>query len=610
MAFQDSAWIRFLRQYGPVPTNDNMYDESIQKAARNKKMRPVSFDAEYLQELIDNFCSDTPTSVILTGTAGDGKTFYCRSIWEKFGGTETDWFQDVQIRTLRLAHCELVVIKDLSEFSSEEACNLLPQVAASITRENTERVYLIAANDGQLMEKWRDKHLPSTPQINTVRTLVEELLVNERREHPDFSLRLYNLSRLPVRHVFPRILNAVLQHEGWQICEQCPFRQHTEFTKRCPIWENKERIEHNPTTQQRLLQLLELCELNDVHLSIRQLLLLISNMLLGHPDAREHLMTCRDVAQIITSGETSLGSLYRNIFGENLGKRRRQSTEVFRELNRFGIGNETNSSIDNMLIFGKDDPTQKNIYQHFVLDDAYYGADSSFQSQQIAYLEGTTVDNGDEFLRMLRSQRQRLFFTIPAEAEDMVKLWSLTVFRYAGIYLDIMTQLRRDGKITSKTTLAPLTQGLNRIFTGLLVRETDQLILATSGSHSQAHVCHILEEYVPIIKKSGMFVMLQLDHNDRPLLIVSLGKDAQEKVRLQLQLTRFEFLCRVSEGALPSSFSRECYEDILSFKTNLLRLLDYRRKLDDDDDSELALHMIYLDAEGDIKESSLEVQFS
>jgi hypothetical protein len=333
-------------------------------------------------------------------------------------------------------------------------------------------------------------------------------------------------------------------------------------------------------------------------------------MLLGHPNAKEHLMTCKEVPNIITNGDTALGSIYRNIFGENLGKRRRQSTEVFKELNRFGIGNETNSSIDSMLIFGKDDPAQKENYQRFVLDDTYYGADHSFQSQQIAYLEGTTTDNGDEFLRMLRAQRQRLFFTISPDAEEETKLWSLTVFRYAGMYLNIIAQLRQEHKITSKTMLAPLTQGLNRIFTGLLVRETDQLILATSGSHSQAHVCHILEEYVPIIKKSGMFVILQLDQNDHPFLIVSLGKGKQEKVRLQLQLTRFEFLCRVSEGALPSSFSRECYEDILSFKTNLLRLLDYRRKQDDDDDSELALHMIYLDAEGDIKESSLEVQFS
>jgi hypothetical protein len=34
---------------------------------------------------------------------------------------------------------------------------------------------------------------------------------------------------------------------------------------------------------------------------------------------------------------------------------------------------------------------------------------------------------------------------------------------------------------------------------------------------------------------------------------------------------RFEFLCRVAEGALPGSFSNECLEDMLAFKAKLLR---------------------------------------
>ncbi|GCE09262.1 hypothetical protein [Dictyobacter aurantiacus] len=610
MAFHDSAWIRFLRQYGPVPTNDNMYDEFIQKAARSKKMHPVSFTAEYLDVLIDNFQSNTPVSVILTGTAGDGKTYYCRQIWTALNGTEAAWTQKSKIRTLRLPSGRtLIVIKDLSEFSAEEAQTELPQIAASIDRQNTEYVYLIAANDGQLMEKWRD--VTATPQIVKVRQAIENLLVNEQRDNPDFALRLYNLSRLPIRRVFPRILDAVLNHEGWQTCDQCPFRQATASTQQCPIWENKERLQNDPTTRERILQLLELCELNNVHIPVRQLLLLVSNMILGHPNTKDHLMTCKDVVQVIDNGDTAQASLYRNIFGENLGKRRRQSTEVFVALNRFGIGNETNSSVDSMLIFGQDDPSQKENYQRFVLSDTYYGADHSFQSQQNAYLEGTTADNGEKFLSMLRAQRQRLFFTLPPEAAAATKLWSLTVFQYAGEYLDIIEKLRQSGKITSKQSLARLVQGLNRIFTGLLAHEAEHLILATSGSHSQARVCHVLEDYVSVSKKAGVYVNLELDHNERPLLTVSLGKEDGLQVPLRLQLTRFEFLCRVAEGALPSSFSRECYEDILSFKTNLLRQLDYRRRLyDDDPDAELTLNMIYLDNEGDIKESSLEVQFS
>ena len=611
MASYESPWISFLRQYGPVSTNENMFDEDIQKAARNKKMRAVSFEAEYLDELVENFRSNNPVSIILTGTAGDGKTFYCRRVWEALGGDSVIWARKNKISTLFLPHQnqQLVVIKDLSELNLEDAQQVLPQMAEFITKQDTEHVYLIAANDGQLMEKWRE--IPSTPLIGTVRRIIEDLLVNEQREKENVALRLYNLSHLPIKNLFPRVLNAVVQHEGWQTCEQCPFHEPTNEAKRCPIWENKQRLENDAITRKRLLQLLELCEFNNIHLPVRQLLLLMSNMLLGHPDVKERLMSCRDIPHLIDNDATALGNIYRNAFGENLGKRRRQATDVFVALNRFGVGNETNSRVDNMLIFGTDDPGQRDYYQRFVLGDPYYGADNTYQSQQKAYLEGATVDEGEQFLSMLRTQRQRLFFTLPSIVEDHMNLWSLTVFQYAGDYLRIIEQLSQTDPITSKNTLAPLVRGLNRIFTGLLVYKMDKLILATSGSYSQARVCHILEEYVSVSRDKGQMVNLTCDANQHPLLQVSLGKGDRMKVALQLQLTRFEFLRRVAEGALPSSFSRECYEDILSFKTSLLRQLDIRRRSDDDDtESELELNMIYLDNDGDIKDTSLEIQFS
>ena len=39
-----SKWINFLRKYGPVPRNDNMYDETIQRAAYHG-YRGIVFEA-------------------------------------------------------------------------------------------------------------------------------------------------------------------------------------------------------------------------------------------------------------------------------------------------------------------------------------------------------------------------------------------------------------------------------------------------------------------------------------------------------------------------------------------------------------------------------------
>jgi hypothetical protein len=48
-------------------------------------------------------------------------------------------------------------------------------------------------------------------------------------------------------------------------------------------------------------------------------------------------------------------------------------------------------------------------------------------------------------------------------------------------------------------------------------------------------------------------------------------------VRFDLTPIRFEFLCRVAEGALPGSFSNECYEDLLAYKVRLLRKAEHVR---------------------------------
>jgi len=36
-------FLSFLRHYGPIPRNDNMYDETIQRSARRQKIAPIEF---------------------------------------------------------------------------------------------------------------------------------------------------------------------------------------------------------------------------------------------------------------------------------------------------------------------------------------------------------------------------------------------------------------------------------------------------------------------------------------------------------------------------------------------------------------------------------------
>ncbi|WP_336784697.1 hypothetical protein [Paenibacillus sp. MMO-177] len=612
MTIIQSEWISFLRQYGPIPRNDNMYDEAIHRIIKKKKIEPITIESIYLKELIDNFLSSNPKSVILTGTAGDGKTYNCREIWLALNGSLSVWQNDDKIKELQLSNSKrLFVIKDLSELKDEER-SILEQFVSSVLSPNDNNVFLIAANDGQLIEAW--KHLRPDPNIETVKQCIEDLLVSEIKEKNGFHLKLYNLSQISAAILFPQIVDVVIKHSGWNNCNNCSLYGEDQTEKKCPIWENRKRLEgkhDNRLLSSRVTDLLELSELNGVHLPIRQLLLLVSNMLLGHPEAKDRLMTCTDAAKIVEENKTSQASIYRNVLGENLTERRRESTDVFATLGKFGIGYETSNTIDNILIFGEDDPELNPYYQELLLNDTYYGADQTYRAHQKDYLEGVT-DSSEVFLISLRSQRQRLFFVIPKDKEEELKLWQLTTFQYAGEYLsDVYRAATNNGKVASQIT-SRIAQGLNRIFTGLLAKNNDELILATSGSHSQAKVSRIFEESISVPKKRGESMQIKLNANAKLIVEVKLSPSVSA-VELILQLVRYEFLSRVAEGALPGSFSRECYEDILGFKSKLLKQLEIRRKIDEedsDDESELSFRIIRLTPDGLIDDRTVEVNYN
>jgi hypothetical protein len=66
----------------------------------------------------------------------------------------------------------------------------------------------------------------------------------------------------------------------------------------------------------------------------------------------------------------------------------------------------------------------------------------------------------------------------------------------------------------------------------------------------------------------------------------------------------------VAEGALPSSFSQECYEDILAFKTQVLKQLAIRKQLDsEDEDLEefTSVRLLEVNNEGIASSRSLEI---
>lgn len=338
------------------------------------------------------------------------------------------------------------------------------------------------------------------------------------------------------------------------------------------------------------------------------MLALASNMVLGHPDAKEGLMTCSDVPKIQQANQVEHASLYDNAFGANLPLRRAMSRPVFRALAAFGIGSETTNAADGLMVYGADDPQLKATFDRLMRSDAVYGATPGYMAALGSYLEGeesARLESGAaEFLARLQTQRRRFFFTVP-DGEPGYGHWPMTAFRFAGDYLS-MVDLLAGGGAVSDGVRARLVKGLNRVMTGLLIENDDKLFVASSGGFSQSRVSVLCDTEAPAKRQGGKGMRIRLDPlTARPTIDVALAQGEVHPALFALTPVRFEFLCRVAEGALPGSFSNECLEGMLAFKAKLLRkeeLLRERLLLEDDepgaDDGSLALNFIDVEQSG------------
>ena len=104
----------------------------------------------------------------------------------------------------------------------------------------------------------------------------------------------------------------------------------------------------------------------------------------------------------------------------------------------------------------------------------------------------------------------------------------------------------------------------------MLVSDDQRLLLARSLAPSQGRVSRLFVDEISAEPRLGESIDITL-HEGEPVPVLEVTLGAENRCNMPLHLTRYEFLIRVAEGALPGSFSRECYEDLLAFKSQLLK---------------------------------------
>jgi hypothetical protein len=605
-----SNWVRFLRGYGPTPQNLTMFDEYVSGALRRANVQPISLSTPLLEDMMKHIESKTPGSMLIAGTAGDGKTYHCRALWTRLGGDSKTWAVKENVKELQLADGRLAVfIKDLSEFNGHDSDQPLQRFEKSVLGVDDSEIVILAANHGQVLDRLRDLG-ERQGRKHPLRKPLQDCFL-QAGAAPN-RLAVFDLSRTTTRKTFEEVAKAVAGHPQWNNCSRCSLNVNG---KVCPIDENRRRLLGTADDGQlagRLGDLVEIARLNGMHLPVRDLLALCSNIVLGFSDAKgakENLMTCADVAKIQEAGNVSKASVYANAFGANLPKRRAAERPVFKAMAGFGVGEETTNGADGLLVYGKDDLKLQADFTRLVASDPIYGATASYVTAQDDYLEGhegARLDGGAaNFIEMLEDQRRRLYFTLPTD-EPGYSRWAMTVFHHAGDYLELIDTLSKKTIQVSEAVRGRIAKGLNRVLTGLLLENADRIFIASSGGFTQSRVSVLCDYDISSRRLAGTGMAIKLNPmTGRPFLEVLLAPGAANGVIFDLTPIRYEFLARVAEGALPASFSNECLEDLLAFKAKLLRKAEKVRRdavADDDEvggeESDMTLNFIDIEPGG------------
>lgn len=613
--------IDFLRSYGPNAASDALYDEHVQAEARVHGVEEITISAPLVEKIGSLLTGDAPTNVVLTGTAGDGKTYHIRQVALKhLGAKPEDWPGEDVILTFRTpSGRELRVIRDLSELSESVKAEEIEHITRCLLGDDDDTIYLIAANDGQLLETWRTASRKDEPPNETLDRVYRRLSVMlreewERDERGVLNVWMYNLSRRLDSEVVDEAIEGILDHPRWDKgCRGCDL---FEGDKRCPIRTNRSLLKgrsNNSDDQvfrNRLRDLLALAAANDHHVPLRQILTVIVNIVLGDREDQDNpLLTCAKAHARVQASEASKTNPYDNVVGANLAEDTRNRYTIFSTLESYGIGLETTNQFDELLLRGK----PERIAEQLERVDPTYG-DALFSTVRPQYIKGARErPQLRSFAQAMTSQRRRLFFQLPeSAARELGSHWMLTVFHNAGEYLAFRKAVK-DG--ASRNLVARVTRqivkGFNRAQTGMMTDDTETLWLSGSIGKSDDPTGRVFTiEEIRTRGGGGMF-HLEVLHNeqrDRPHIQIVANYPTTSGERLEPLDVRpllFEYLLRVADGSLPSSFSRQCHQEVKHFTTMLRQRI--ARMLDVEVPSLERVHMLSLDNEANISSNPIKV---
>ena len=578
MSVHANPLVAFLSAYGPHPSANSIYDEFVVDAARKQGCAPIEIPQPLIDDLVAMLSRPAPVSVILTGTAGDGKTYTARRVLERLSDGQAAWGSTEKELAVAVAGRRIRFVKDLSELNETDKDGLFDDVCAALRGEADATPFVICVNDGHLLRFFREREGKdgALPAQGSLYHRLREMLRGDEQDDPDGHFRLVNMSRRPHDALIDAILSGITDHGQWGPgCAGCPALADT--GRPCPIRLNREVLAQRgqASMRARLKDLIRMAAANGAHLPIRQLILLTVNVLLGDRGPDRDMMTCAAVQGRGPDWSYRDTNPYASVMGDNLAEADRRRYAAFTVLGSFGIGRETNNWYDETLLDlaeGADDPEADTLPDH-----DFYGIHLLRQATGKYALD--PARHVEALRAALLDQRRRLFFSVDPAPEDSRRTpWNVTAYRHGVEYAELCEALRA-GEGPSRDLGHALVKALNRVMTGAMT-ETDQELWLTAPSGV------FLGQSVPLLverismrprrrEPSIRFLPPSADgHPPRLAMLVSPDDHTEPEAALHLTPLLVEGLLRIAGGALPSAMSNRLHQQIDRFRLHATAALE------------------------------------
>lgn len=554
-ASDGNLFVRQLNRYTTISSeHEAVFDEFISRADWSDGLEIKTKTENYV---VRNFASQSPKSIILTGNAGDGKTYLCRRVVEEItGGPFGDWQNGERTIVLPESEQSLIVIKDLSELSEKAGKAYLQNLETTVHEASPDTVFLIAVNEGRLRALLSLGNFPHLDE-----EVDRQLREGTERRTKSNGLLVINLNKATTSSFVKQTVDWISKPKHWHDCGNCPA------ISVCPINHNVARLssKHAIGRLELLYQIVE--QLNE-HATIRDMLIHLAYVVTGG-------LGCRKVISERNNrrwkDNVHRFVYYNNVWGIEADRIFRRKVHVLHLLQRLDVGKSSVFELDDFILNGHTSSDTAPEYTYVFTEDLDLNW-KRFGQDRDAYSNASASSAGENLAIMewLSHCRRKLFF----ERESTRSTNRLFPLLFATQYFQLLEEPTH-GRL--EHTKGRILLGLNRAFSGLFLANSDNLFVTSQYAHA-------IEQPVPIVQSRipTNYIELTINEEDSESIDINRkaaelvippppGSPTTESIQWSVNLLMFEYLMRKADGATSNILASECELEIRQLKERLLR---------------------------------------